>query len=66
MTASIDKLYPVPDSVLHILKVACYDCHSNNTNYPWYSSLQPFALFINKHITEGKKELNFDEFGNFH
>ncbi len=42
-SASIDKLYPVTDSVVHILKVACYDCHSNNTFYPWYSNLQHVA-----------------------
>lgn len=60
---SIEKLFPIPDSVLTILKTACYDCHSNNTRYPWYSNIQPVALFLNKHIIEGKKELNFDEFG---
>ena len=62
---SIDKLYPVSDSVINILKVACYDCHSNNTSYPWYSNLQPVALLLNNHITDGKKELNFDEFGSY-
>ncbi|MBI1342456.1 MAG: cytochrome C [Terrimonas sp.] len=63
--ASIEKLYPVPDSVMHILKIACYDCHSNNTYYPWYSNVQPFAWYLNNHIADGKKELNFDEFGNY-
>lgn len=62
---SIEKLFPIPDSVLTILKTACYDCHSNNTRYPWYSNIQPVALFLNKHIVDGKKELNFDEFGTY-
>ena len=61
----IEQLYPIPDSVLAILKMACYDCHSNNTNYPWYSNIQPVACYLNKHITEGKAELNFDEFGSY-
>lgn len=61
----IEKLYNVPDSVMVILKSACYDCHSNNTHYPWYSNIQPVALFLNRHIVEGKKELNFDEFGSY-
>lgn len=65
MTASIDKLYAVPDTVMHLLRIACYDCHSNNTNYPWYSNWQPFAWFLNNHITSAKKELNFDEFGKY-
>ena len=60
--ASIDELYSVPDAVKHLMKVACYDCHSNNTQYPWYSNLQPVAWFLNYHIADGKKELNFDEY----
>ena len=62
---SIEQLYPIKDSILQVLKVACYDCHSNNTNYPWYSNIQPVAWFLNRHIVEGKAELNFDEFGNY-
>jgi hypothetical protein len=63
--SSIEQLYPVPDSVMAILKTACYDCHSNNTHYPWYSNIQPIALLLNRHIVEGKKELNFDEFASY-
>ena len=37
----ISTKYPVPDSIQQILKVACYDCHSNNTRYPWYDHIQP-------------------------
>lgn len=45
-----------------ILKVSCYDCHSNHTNYPWYSNIQPFAWWLADHVEEGKGELNFSEF----
>ena len=62
---SIEQLYPIKDSILQVLKAACYDCHSNNTNYPWYSTIQPVAWFLNRHIVEGKEELNFDEFGTY-
>lgn len=62
---SIEQLYPIQDSILQVLKAACYDCHSNNTNYPWYSNIQPIAWFLNRHIVEGKKELNLDEFGTY-
>ncbi|MEP6711558.1 MAG: heme-binding domain-containing protein [Ferruginibacter sp.] len=54
--------YTVPDSVHAILKASCYDCHSNNTVYPWYSKIQPVAWWLNSHITDGKNELNFSEF----
>jgi len=47
------------------LKVSCYDCHSNNTNYPWYNKIQPVAWFMEGHIDEGKEELNFSEFGGY-
>lgn len=60
-----EQLYPMEDSILTILKTSCFDCHSNNTNYPWYSNIQPVAWFLNRHIVEGKAELNFDEFGNY-
>ena len=61
----IGKLYRVPESVNHILKVSCYDCHSNNTVYPWYSKIQPVAWWLNDHIVEGKKEINFSEFATY-
>ena len=61
----ISTLYPVPDSVESILKVACYDCHSNNTRYPWYAEIQPVAWWLNNHIVDGKKDLNFSEFAKY-
>jgi len=63
--AAIDVVYPVPDSVMVILKSSCYDCHSNATAYPWYASIQPLSMWINHHVNEGKGELNFSEFGNY-
>lgn len=55
----------IPENVQQILKVSCYDCHSNTTKYPWYSNFQPVAWFLNDHIVEGKKEVNFSEFGTY-
>ncbi len=61
----ITAVQPVPEDVMQILKVSCYDCHSNTTYYPWYSKVQPLAWFLDDHIIEGKKELNFSEFANY-
>lgn len=47
------------------LQVSCYDCHSNNTNYPWYNKIQPVAWFLEDHINDGKKELNFNEWESY-
>jgi hypothetical protein len=62
---AIDAIYPVPEPVMAILKNSCYDCHSNNTNYPWYASVQPLSMWISHHINEGKNELNFSAFGSY-
>jgi len=53
----------VPNGIKNKLQVSCYDCHSNNTTYPWYSKIQPGAWFMENHIKDGKKELNFSEWG---
>jgi len=58
----ISTRYPVPAQVQSILKTSCYDCHSNNTAYPWYAEIQPVAWWLNEHIQDGKKDLNFSEF----
>ena len=54
--------YQAPDSLKALIKTACYDCHSNNTVYPWYSQVQPVAWWLNDHIKEGKRKFNFSEF----
>ena len=63
--ADFRYVYDVPDNLVNILKNSCYDCHSNNTNYPWYSYIQPIRLMMDHHVEEGKEELNFSEFGNY-
>ncbi len=55
----------VPEPVRNILSRSCMDCHSNNTTYPWYDKIQPFAWFLNNHIKEGKSEINFDEYASY-
>ncbi|GGW49041.1 heme-binding domain-containing protein [Arenibacter certesii] len=54
-------VHNVPEKIQQKLQVSCYDCHSNNTQYPWYNKIQPAAWFLEDHIKEGKAELNFNE-----
>lgn len=54
-----------PENVGKLLRTSCYDCHSNHTEYPWYSKVQPTAWFLEDHIREGKKELNFSEWNDY-
>ena len=65
LTANFTKVYSVPKNVKNILRTSCYDCHSNYTNYPWYSYIQPARFFMESHIKEGKENLNFSEWGNY-
>jgi hypothetical protein len=61
----ISTIYKMPDSVHNILQASCYDCHSNNTVYPWYNNIQPVAWWLNRHIQNGKHALNFSEFADY-
>ena len=65
ITANFTKVYKVPKNVEAILRTSCYDCHSNYTNYPWYSYIHPARFFMESHIKEGKENLNFSEWGNY-
>ena len=55
----------VPTEVKSILMISCYDCHSNNTHYPWYQKVQPVSWYLEGHIEDGKEELNFSDFGSY-
>jgi hypothetical protein len=57
--------FAFPSDVQSVLRQSCYDCHSNTTVYPWYAEIQPVAWWLAGHITDGKKELNFDEFASY-
>lgn len=54
-----------PKNISKLIQASCYDCHSNNTNYPWYSYIQPARFFMESHIATGKENLNFNEWGNY-
>lgn len=57
--------YKISEEAGRQLHTSCYDCHSTNTSYPWYSRVQPIGWFLENHINKGKSELNFSEFGSY-
>lgn len=61
----ISTIYTVPEEVKSILQTSCYDCHSNNSNYPWYDNIQPVSWWLKHHIDEGRSEINFNEFASY-
>lgn len=54
-----------PENIATKIRTSCYDCHSNETKYPWYSNIQPIAWFLKDHIDEGRKKLNFSTFATY-
>ncbi len=65
MSNDIIKTVVVSKQVQGILEKSCYNCHSNNTDYPWYAYIQPLHWYLNDHIEKGKAELNFNEFDSY-
>lgn len=59
------KVYDTPKNVQHVLKKACYDCHSNETIYPKYAYVAPISWSIKNHVNEGREYLNLSEWGTF-
>ena len=53
------------ENISTLLQESCYDCHSNNTRYPWYNKVQPVAWFLENHIKDGKEELNFNDWDTY-
>lgn len=55
----------VPPEQLKVLRQACYDCHSNETRYPWYTDIAPFSWRVSDHIKDARTHLNFSEWGTY-
>lgn len=53
----------LPEAIGAMLKHSCFDCHSNQTNYPWYDRIAPASWMVAQHIKEGKKQLNLSDWG---
>lgn len=63
--ASFEAETKPSEKVAAILKESCYDCHSNQTQYPWYSEIAPASLWLNDHIIHGKKHFNVSDWNDY-
>lgn len=54
-----------PEDITYILKTACYDCHSYETKYPWYTNITPVNWWVKDHIDHGREHLNFSTWGDY-
>ena len=62
---SFENEIETPKEINDLLGRACYDCHSNNTNYPWYGNIAPVSWYVSSHVEGGKKTLNFSEWNKY-
>ena len=63
MTNDIVLNTGAPEEIKLILQKACYDCHSNQTHYPWYSYVAPVSWLIAEDTRHGREELNLSDWG---
>jgi len=51
--------------VSNLIKTSCFDCHSNETRWPWYSYVAPVSWFVADDVKNGRDHLNFSEWGTY-
>ncbi len=54
-----------PEKVMAILKRSCFDCHSNETKWPWYSYVAPVSWLVGNDVNDGRKHMNFSEWDTY-
>lgn len=59
------RIKNTPEPIAKLIRNSCYDCHSNETKYPFYSNIQPAAWLMKSHIDEGRIALNFSTFSTY-
>ncbi len=55
-----------PTTINVILQRSCYDCHSNETRWPWYGYIAPLSWWMERDVELGRKQLNFSEWGSYY
>jgi len=59
------KEIQAPKEIASLLKTSCYDCHSYQTTLPWYGNIAPVSWEVRSHIIDGRRWVNFQEWGNY-
>jgi hypothetical protein len=61
VTANLDA----PMEVISVFKESCYDCHSNQTKWPWYSNIAPVSWLISSDVKDGRLHINFSKWKDY-
>lgn len=56
---------PAPAEVHTLLDRACYDCHSNHTDWPWYTHVAPLSWLLQRDVRNGRQRLNFSQWDEY-
>lgn len=64
-TGDIFQILHAPPAVTAAIRRCCYDCHSNETQWPWYSYIAPVSWWVADHVHEGRGELNFSNWADY-
>ena len=64
-TANLSAVRPDAAAAVAVMQRSCRDCHSNDTVWPWYSKIAPVSWLVARDVSEGRRELNISEFGNY-
>lgn len=60
---AIEAKLETPPAIEAVLRRSCFDCHSHETRWPWYSRVAPMSWLVANHVHEGRAELNFSRWG---
>lgn len=52
-------VHPASEQISSLMKTSCYDCHSQNADWPWYAHVAPVSFWLAHHVNEGREHLNF-------
>lgn len=61
----VTGLVDAPEEVLTTLRRSCWDCHSNETDWPWYAYVAPMKLRVSQHVWMGREHVNFTEWDSY-
>ena len=61
----VEEHLQIPTEIGSILRRSCYDCHSSETVWPWYSAVAPASWLVADDVTEGRKRMNFSDWGSY-
>jgi hypothetical protein len=63
--SAYDRYLNVDEDIAHMLRRSCFDCHSNQTVWPWYSQVAPASWLLARDVKNGRRHLNFSAWGTY-